>query len=144
MNGRNWRFFGTTKKEGKTVTNWISLAYDTPIKRHTKVKSEANPYDPAWEVYFEERLGLKMEANLRGKRKLQRLWREQKGICPVCNQLITKLTGWHNHHLKQRVMGGSDCSENRVLLHPECHRQVHNQKRSVSKLRPVKRASRKA
>ena len=27
-----------------------------PIRRHLKVRSEANPYDPRWEVYFEERL----------------------------------------------------------------------------------------
>ena len=138
---RNWRFFGEARdKEGKKIRNWIVIASNIPIKRHTKIKGEVNPYDPVWEVYLEERLGLKMASNLYGRRRLSRLWREQKGICPVCNQLITNLTGWHNHHLKQRVMGGSDTRENRVLLHPECHRKVHSQKLSVSKPRPAKRA----
>ena len=138
---RNWRFCGEAKdKDGQNIKNWLVIASNTPIKRHTKIKGEVNPYDPMWEVYLEERLGLKMASNLYGRRRLSNLWREQKGICPVCNQLITKLTGWHNHHIVQRVLGGSDTRENRVLLHPECHRKVHSQKLSVSKPRPVTRA----
>ena len=145
VGNRDWRFFGErTDKNGQKLLNWLKLAASTPIRRHTKVKGDANPYDPTWEVYFEERLGLKMAANLRGRRQLSRLWREQKGLCAVCNQLITKGTGWHNHHIVKRVMGGTDSSENRVLLHPECHRQVHSQKLYVSKPRPVKRALQKA
>jgi len=61
-----------------------------------KIKGEANPYDPAWEEYFEKRLGVKMVHNLKGKRQLLALWKEQKGLCPICQQKITKLTGWHN------------------------------------------------
>jgi len=34
--------------------------------------------------------------------------------------------------------GGADRRENRVLLHPNCHRQVHSQRLSVVKPRPVK------
>lgn len=30
-------------------------ASSTPIKRHIKVKAEVNPYDPAYETYFEKR-----------------------------------------------------------------------------------------
>jgi RNA-directed DNA polymerase len=136
-NGDNWTFFGSVPgTDGKTTTYHLVAAAKTPIVRHTKIKGEANPYDPADEIYFEQRLGVKMEANLRGRRQLSRLWREQKGICPVCNRPITELTGWHSHHMKQRVMGGSDTSENRVLLHPNCHSQVHVQGLSVSKPRP--------
>jgi RNA-directed DNA polymerase len=65
-------------------------------------------------------------------KELLYLWQEQDGICPVCNQKITKLTGWHNHHIVWRVNGGGDQTENRVLLHPNCHRQVHSQKREWS------------
>jgi len=138
---RNWRFFGEAKdKDGQNIKNWLVIASNTPIKRHTIIKSDVNPYDPAWEVYREERQGLKMASNLHGRRRLSSLWREQKGICPVCNQLITKLTGWHNHHIVYRTLGGSDTRENRVLLHPECHRKVHSQKLFVSKPRPATRA----
>jgi RNA-directed DNA polymerase len=76
--------------------------------------------------------------NLRGIRQLRYLWREQSGLCPVCGQKITKLMGWHNHHLVYRVMGGSDSAENRVLLHPECHRSVHSRKLFVEKPRPAR------
>jgi RNA-directed DNA polymerase len=137
--GRDWWFFGESKdKDGKACKAWLYYAAYTPIRRHIKVRSEANPYDLCWEEYFERREGVKMLSNLRGIRQLRYLWREQKGLCPVCSQKITKLTGWHNHHLVYRVMGGSDSAENRVLLHPECHRSVHSQKLFVEKPRPAK------
>ena len=136
---RNWVFYGALEgKGGKPYRARLLLASDTPIKRHVKIKGEANPYDPKWETYFEERLSIKMAHSLKGRRQLLRLWQEQKGICPVCGQKITKLTGWHNHHLVWRTYGGSDTAENRVLLHPNCHNQVHNLGLSVVKPRPAK------
>lgn len=139
MGNRDWVFFG--EYDGKT---WqLHYTSRTPIRRHTKIRGQANPFDPAWEVYFEKRLGVKMVNTLRGKRQLLRLWKEQKGICPVCQQKITQLTGWHNHHIVWRSLGGSDKAENRVLLHPNCHRLVHSQCLTVEKPRP-ERGVRKA
>lgn len=135
---RHWVFHGSTvDASGKVRVQYLHQAADTPIRRHTKIKAAANPYDPAWEVYFEERLGVQMEANLRGRRRLLYLWQAQQGLCPVCQQKITKLTGWHNHHIVQRSLGGSDHADNRVLLHPTCHRHVHSQGVPVEKLRPA-------
>jgi RNA-directed DNA polymerase len=68
------------------------------------------------------------------------LWQEQHGRCPVCHTLITKETGWHNHHMIWRSLGGTDRLENRVLLHPNCHRQVHCQRLTVTKPRPARGA----
>jgi RNA-directed DNA polymerase len=137
VQGNHWVFYGTTTERGKAQEHrLIRMAY-TPIKRHVKVKSQANPYDPAWESYFEARLGVQMANTLRGRRKLLYLWREQGGMCPVCRQPITKLSGWHNHHIVWRTLGGSDNAENRVLLHPNCHRQVHSQEIEVAKPRPA-------
>jgi RNA-directed DNA polymerase len=136
INGNNWVFFGNaTRKTGKQRKALLYSAAQTPIQRHIKIRGEANPYDPAWEVYLEQRLGAKMYATLAGKRKLLYLWKKQNGLCPVCKQMITQQTGWHNHHLVERSKGGSDKAENRVLLHPNCHRQVHNPSFSVGKLR---------
>lgn len=134
-----WVFYGSTlTSKGKTQNHWLIRLANTPIKRHTKIKAEANPYDPQWENYFESRLGVKMANSLKGRRSLLYLWREQQGICPVCKQSITKLTGWHKHHLVWRSKGGSDGAANRVLLHPNCHRQVHSQGLNVAKPRPKK------
>jgi RNA-directed DNA polymerase len=131
---RNWVFCGEIKnREGRTRKVHLFNIAEVSIKRYTKIRGAANPYDPAWEVYFEKRLGLKMADNLKGRRQLLYLWQEQNGICPICNQKITKLTGWHNHHIIWRVNGGSDKADNRILLHPNCHRQVHSQKLDVVK-----------
>jgi len=133
---RNWIFFGEGDKSSKWEA-WLYTAARTSIRRHVKIRGEANPYDPAWEMYFEKRLGVKMKDNLSGRQKLLYLWKEQNGICPVCNQKITELTGWHNHHIVWRSKGGRDKAENRVLLHPNCHRQVHNRGITVGKPRLV-------
>lgn len=133
----NWVFYGEVDQENKEPKRvYLLNAGSTPIKRHIKIQGEANPYDPQWEVYFETRLGVKMVDNLKGRRKLLHLWKEQNGICPICQQKITKLTGWHNHHIVWRSQGGSDKAENRVLLHPECHMQTHSQGYTVAKPRP--------
>ncbi|WP_268234918.1 group II intron maturase-specific domain-containing protein, partial [Marinithermofilum abyssi] len=109
LGGNNWVFSG--KDNGKRLV--LLRASRIPIRRHVKLKAEANPFDPAWEPYFEKRLSMKMVDNLRGKRQLLQLWKKQRGICPVCNQKITKLTGWHSHHIIWRSMGGADTQENR-------------------------------
>jgi RNA-directed DNA polymerase len=138
---RNWRFFGQAQdKEGKTTHNWLYLASATPITRYKKIKGDCNPYDPTWESYLEERRSVKMAKTLYGKRRLMYLWKEQGGLCPICNQPITHVTGWHNHHIVYKTLGGTDNAENRVLIHPNCHRQVHAKGLTVSKPRPAKDA----
>jgi RNA-directed DNA polymerase len=143
--GRDWSFFGETcDDEGQPSQVWLRHACSTPIKRHVKVRGDANPYDPAYETYFEKREGTHMQETFRGTRTLRFLWHEQRGLCPVCNTKITWITGWRLHHCVPRVMGGSHSAENRVLLHPECHDRVHNQRLSVSKPRLPKRGVRRA
>ena len=108
------------------------------IERHVKIQSAANPYDPEWETYFEKRLDVKMAHNLKGKRQLLSLWKQQGGLCPLCNRNITKVTGWHSHHIIWRSLGGRDEADNRVLLHPDCHERLHRQGLTVSKPRPLR------
>jgi len=130
-------FFGhVTRPNGTQQDVRLFRPSSVPIRRHTKIKGDANPYDPQWEPYFEARLGVRMVHNLQGRRYLIRLWKEQDGRCAVCQQRITQLSGWHSHHLVWRTHGGSDRTENRVLLHPNCHAQVHNQGLTVVKPRP--------
>jgi len=85
-----------------------------------------------------------MRDTFRGSRFLRFLWSEQRGLCPVCNTKITRLSGWRLHYRVPRVMGGSRRAENRVLLHPECHDRVHRLGLSVSKPRLRQEAFRSA
>jgi len=134
IGGDNWVFYG--EADGKT--RYLMSTASIPIKRHVKVQGKANPYDPAWESYYEKRLDVHMEGTLKGKRWLLHLWKEQNGLCPVCNHKITKITGWHSHHILWKSRGGPDTAENRVLLHPNCHQQIHSQGLHVEKPRPAK------
>jgi RNA-directed DNA polymerase len=137
--GQNWVFTGEILgREGTVQTIRLIKANSIPIKRHIKIRREANPYDPEWEVYFEKRLDVKMVPNLKGKRALLYLWKQQDGLCPLCTRKITKRTGWHSHHIEWRSHGGRDQADNRVLLHPECHERLHRQGLTVSKPRPVR------
>lgn len=122
--------------DGKVFVVELCEAVKVPIKRHIKIRKDANPYDPAWELYFEQRRHRKAQDELRDKPGLRYQWRLQKGICPVCSQLITKETGWHNHHVVWRVYGGGEELANRVLLHPNCHQQVHSPDYIGPTLRP--------
>jgi RNA-directed DNA polymerase len=140
-----WCFFRESyDSEGNPQTVWLWLANRTPIKRHVKVKGEANPYDPAYETYFEKREGDHMTATFRGTRTLRFLWYLQRGFCPVCNMKITPITGWRLHYRVPRAKGGSASADNRVLLHPECHDRVHRQRLFVSQPRLPERGVRRA
>ena len=133
---RNWTFTGEMcDDQGRPFKVRLLLARDTPIRRHVKVKSEANPYDLAYETYFEKREADHMQVTFQGSRFLRFLWYEQRGLCLVCNTKITRLSGWHLHYCVPRLKGGSTSAENRVLLHPECHDRVHHLHLSVSKPR---------
>lgn len=52
---RDWVFACKSKKPEKIpITKLICLS-DTPIKRHVKIKSKANPFDLEWAAYFKQR-----------------------------------------------------------------------------------------
>lgn len=93
------------------------------IRRHIKIKGEANPYDPKWYEYFTERAMKLRKRNVRSKQDCLRT--DQKGICPVCQTELGEGEEWHMHRQKPKSRGGKDNVNNLVLLHSVCHRQVH-------------------
>ncbi|MEJ6533091.1 group II intron reverse transcriptase/maturase [Pseudoalteromonas lipolytica] len=119
---RNWVFSGEWE-ESKILR--LFSCNDVVIKRHTKIKAEANPYDLVFEEYFEQRLERAWRESMQGKRKVLTLWLRQQQCCVMCRHKITKETGWNIHHIVEKVKGGSDELDNLVLLHPNCHRQLH-------------------
>jgi RNA-directed DNA polymerase len=72
--------------EGEHHTLFLVRARTTAIRRHIKVRGSANPYDLAWELYFEERLAQQMAGTLTGRGTARYLWLEQSGHCQVCNR----------------------------------------------------------
>ncbi len=117
LKGRDWRFADKDKL--------LPVLAEYRKRPHSKIKAEANPYDPAYDGYFSKRLAQRMDKTLEGRRRLRFLWWWQAGCCPICEQKITRETGWHLHHVIKRSERGSDKLTNLVLLHPNCHRQHH-------------------
>jgi RNA-directed DNA polymerase len=121
-----WVFATTEQARDGTLrrTRLINLRDDVPIRRHVKVKVGANPFDPEWELYFEQREERRMKLTLHGR--IWKLWQRQKGRCPACRKVVTHDTGWNVHHVVWRTKGGTDRLDNLALLHPNCHRQLHS------------------
>lgn len=54
FSSRRWVFACTTSRHPHEEREWVKLAAasDTTIRRHVKVKADANPYDSEWTSYF--------------------------------------------------------------------------------------------
>src|SRR3990167_803576 len=134
---QNWVFATTLMDESgaKRDVGLYSLA-STPIERHKKVSGEYNPFDPSMEEMGEKLRMERMLKKLKYREQILRLFQSQKGLCVLCNQPITKETGWHDHHIIYRSQGGGDSLNKRVLLHPICHQQLHARGLTVCKPAP--------
>jgi len=132
VGNKDWVFTGTLR-DGKGNRWPITLmsAAKVRVVRYTKIRCEANPYDPEWEQYLEERQGWKMTLTLGGLGRIEFLWEKQNGRCPVCEQqLRLEDADWQIHHIVWRTHGGQNTYDNLELLHANCHRQIHVQAES--------------
>ena len=134
----NWVFRSeVTDDKGETAFVRLVKAGDVLIRRHRKIRAEANPFDPAWTSYFADRQGLLME---RGTRQLPaKLWKAQGGVCPVCQEPILEGGGWDVHHVTPKAQGGTNARTNFALLHDSCHWQAHSPSWNSELSAPVKR-----
>ena len=125
---RNWVFTGTIRDhKGKAWPIQLMDASGVKVLRWTKIRSGANPYDPEWELYLEQRMAWKLGHTLAGRRRIEYLWKNQQGRCVVCGQILhAEEQPWHIHHRVWRSRGGPDTCDNLELLHANCHRQVHS------------------
>ena len=144
--GNRGRVFTGTIRDGQGKTHPICLmeAGRVSIQRHVKVRGEANPYDPAWERYFEGRLFQRMQATLAGRAQIAYLWKKQGGRCGGCGQLLQEEEEWQVHHRVRRVDGGEDGLDNLELLHANCHRQIHSRESGTGSDRVSREAFEKA
>ena len=99
----------------------LERASNREIKRFVKIKSEANPFAPEWQMYFEERETDKLRDTLNGRVKLLNIFQRQKGLCAVCGKRMTVETGCKIHYLR--------CGNIRTkqMVHPFCHKMLHAQ-----------------
>lgn len=99
----------------------LERASNREIKRFVKIKSEANPFAPEWQMYFEERETDKMRDTLNGRTKLLNIFLRQKGPCAACGRRMTVETGCKVHYLR--------CWNIRTkqMVHPVCHKKLHTQ-----------------
>ena len=110
----------TRDKRGRLKPLRLFSASDVKIVRHVKVKSEANPFDPAWDAYFAQRKKKRTEARLLDGSLPKRLWLEQKGICPACGQLIEENDRWVVRPKIPLEVSSSRPLADFVMLHVPC------------------------
>ncbi len=124
---RHWMFTGTLPDgKGKEIPIALLEASRVAIRRFVKIRSDANPYDPEWELYLEERLYWQLEGTLAGRGRIAYLWKVQGGRCVCCGQALRPSEKpWHIHHRQWRSHGGADTVDNLELVHDHCHRQIH-------------------
>ena len=122
VGSERWVFQGIDA-EGQLVR--LRHSKDIPIKRHIKIRAEANPFDPNDELYFEQRQIRHWKENILGVRKLRTIWERQNYRCAVCGQLFDDDDERDIHHIVRRVDGGGDEIDNLIMLHLNCHRLLH-------------------
>jgi RNA-directed DNA polymerase len=104
-----------TKHGASVRSGWSRRGHEH--RRHVKVRGAANPYDPPWQLDFEERLATPMASTLTGRGTARYPWLEQGGTGLGRGQPLAREAGWVMHHLLWR---GHDVG-NLLLLHPSCH-----------------------
>ncbi len=131
---RKWVFAASERDKGRTVVHRLYEMGRTKIVRYVQIRAEANPFDPIWEPYFEQRALSKLLQGAGGRRmELQKL-KEQGGRCPICRQMLGE--GYHKHRTAGKVFGYDRVdTPNLILMHETCRRQTHSQGESVA--RPV-------
>jgi RNA-directed DNA polymerase len=133
MGHRHWVFAAVVPGDGRSNRVVLHSMSHAPIKRHIRIKGGYNPYDPEWELYGETLRQRRMFDQMQHRREWSQLYKSQRGRCALCDEPITKETGWHDHHIEYRLHGGSNALSNRVLLHPVCHQRLHAHGLSVAK-----------
>ena len=121
---RHWVFATVTRGYNGT-SRFLALfsASATRIVRHVRVKSDANPFDPVWDSYFATRQRSRMLQRLQNRSLPKRLWQQQEGKCPACDQLLDDEDQWLIRPAVPIKAGGTRSLANLKILHSTCQRR---------------------
>jgi RNA-directed DNA polymerase len=126
--GRGCGVFSGTLND-RTVTR--RRASEVKIVRRPTIERRRNPYDLADRAYFAQRNERHRYSAL--SKPHGNVWKRQQGKCPVCGEFLTEERDRHLHH--QDGNHSNNGVLNLVMLHANCHRQVHSQEFDVTKPR---------
>jgi len=130
---RHWVFAARARGyKDEPRTKVLFSAADVRIVRHVGVKSDANPFDPAWDDYFAQRQRTRVLQRLQNRRLLKQLWQQQDGKCLGCGQLIDESDRWRVLPVVPFQAGGTRSPTNLRMLHPTCHRRLRAAAGSLS------------
>ncbi|MFB2979935.1 group II intron reverse transcriptase/maturase, partial [Microseira sp. BLCC-F43] len=104
-----------TNQNGKNPVRLLNHA-DTPIVRHSKVKSSSSPFDGDL-IYWSTRLGEHPEMDATRAKLLN----QQNGKCAYCSHNFMDGDLLEIDHKIPKSLGGKDSLINKQLLHRHCH-----------------------
>jgi len=113
----NWILCGKEKGiNDETKEIWLPHLTWIKSKKWVKVKGTKSPYDGD-NVYW----GARMASYSRLPKRVTKLLKEQKGICPYCQNKFHMESVMEVDHIKPRALGGKDVYNNLQLIHKYCH-----------------------
>lgn len=114
------------RKGKKIKVHLVNIAKDIPIvHRYIKVKGANSPLDPSLTKYWEQRNTGAGKTRFAKGSKYEKVYKRQKGICPVCGEHILIDDLYEVHHIQPIKDGGNDHQSNLVILHKVCHKSKH-------------------
>lgn len=110
----------------KANGNYITKFAWIKIKRHELIEKTNSPDNPELREYFAKR---KKKLDKLESEKFNARWRniaiQQNFTCPHCQQSLFNGESTEIHHIIPRALGGSDYTNNLVILHYYCHKAQH-------------------
>jgi RNA-directed DNA polymerase len=109
---------------GEKATGIFALKLSwVKIVRHIPVKATYSPYDPNLRDYWAKRQG--NARFLWWNQQRRTIANRQEHCCPMCGQSLYNGEELHLHHKQPRKQGGTQCNDNLILVHQDCHMQIH-------------------
>ncbi len=136
LKGFKWRRYSTDQSvTHKTKTYFMKkerlyLPMFMPIKRFIPVKMGMRVYDNSKETieYWEKRAYTNALNSIYSIR-VEKLFKRQMGLCPICRKMITgeqvRNNDLRQHHLNPQSKGGNYKLANLRLIHSGCHTELH-------------------